>query len=363
MRKEYFKALNYTIGNEDPALELSIMPENADHVFAVAGSGSRVTPLFAKAPRYVTCVDSSIEQLSLAELRITSIKSLDHREFLGFWGYPLENMSAKERKKIFENLGLSAKARKVNSLLFEQNSWRPILYLGRWERTFKKLSVINRAIVGKRALKLFDFHTKSEHDNYLQTQFPHKAWATSIFLLGNSRVFNFLLYKGNFPKKNITKSMYCFYKEAFQKLFSRNLVRTNFLLQLLFFGELKFQEGLPLECNHEMFYKAKMGIQKAEIKYIHGDIMNEVKRTQPKIDFLSFSDIASYFHPPLEQSFLQDIKTSLSPGAIVVNRYYLRIPEDLNINEYKNVTDSFFEAIMNEKTQMYHFGIYKKFEI
>src|SRR3990167_8661273 len=107
MPKTYFDSLNYTLGNEDPTLELSIMPKNIDHVFAVAGSGSRVTPLFSKSPSYVTCVDSSIEQLSLAELRIASVKGLDHMKFLGFWGYPFENMSAKERSGIFERLHLT----------------------------------------------------------------------------------------------------------------------------------------------------------------------------------------------------------------------------------------------------------------
>src|SRR3989344_3558413 len=338
MGKGYFKALNYTIGNEDPSLELSVMPENTGHVFAVAGSGSRVTPLFAKSPQYVTCVDFSIEQLSLAELRIASVKDLDYKKFLGFWGYPLEIISAKERKRIFEGLYLSEERKRIVASLFERNDWGPILYLGKWEQTFRRLSRINRVIVGKRALKLFDFHSKDKHDRYLQTQFPHKAWAASIFLLGNSKVFNLLLYKGSFPKKNISKSMYSFYMKAFQKLFSQNLARTNFLLQLLFFGELRFQEGMPLECDREIFYKAKTGIQNAEIKYVHGDVIEEIKRSQSKVDFLSLSDIASYLHPPQEQGFLQDIKHSLSPNAIVVSRYYLRIPENMNTNGYENIT-------------------------
>ena len=89
MSFEYFsKKLNYTLANEDTATELAILPRGLKHVVAVAGSGGRVLPLFAQNPQHVSCVDLSLEQLMLTELRIAAAQVLQHSEFLSFFGYP-----------------------------------------------------------------------------------------------------------------------------------------------------------------------------------------------------------------------------------------------------------------------------------
>ena len=360
MIEKYFNSLNYTIGNEDASLELEVLPENAQHVFAIAGSGSRIIPLLSKNPIRLTCVDSSFNQLSLTELRIATLKLLDYEDFLSFWGYPSYQIPSHERQQIFNNLEMSKQAREFLETLFKKHDWQPILYLGKWEQTFKKLSQINRWLVGKRGLEIFSCQTKDEQENYLNTKFPHKAWSFLIFMLGNSVVFNALLYKGDFPQRNIKKSLHRFYMERFERLFKQDIARKSYFLQLLFFGRLQFSDGLPVECNQDIFQRAKKGLQKAKITYVQGDILREAKNTSSPIDFFSLSDVPSYFRPPHEQTFLQEIKNSLSLGGIVVNRYYLRIPENLNMDGYQNITDNFRETIEREKIQMYSFGIFQK---
>lgn len=360
MSKTYFNSLNYTIGNEDTSLELAVMPENIHHVFAVAGSGSRIIPLLSKSPQYITCVDSSPEQLSFAELRIASLKALDHQNFLAFWGFPSHPMPPCKRRGIFEGLEISDSARKHTSLLFKKYDWKPLLYSGKWEQTFQKLSRINKWIVRNKGLGIFSCKTKEEQENYLKTDFPQKAWSFSIFMLGNVAVFNAFLYKGNFPQKNIPKSMHAFYLERFKRLFEQDIARRNYFLQLLFFGRLHFPDGLPIECDPGIFLRAKRGLQKAKIIYICNDVIEEAKRTALSIDFLSLSDVPSYLRPPREQEFLQEIKNNVSLGGIIANRYYLRIPANLNTDGYQDITDDFEEAISKEKIQMYSFGIYQK---
>src|SRR5690348_8215276 len=93
----YFDSLNYTLGNEDTALEYDLLPPTVSHLYAVAGSGSRVLPLMAKKPKKVTCVDTSRNQLYLTELRIVSLKTLTYAEFLGFWGYPTNKSTVFDR--------------------------------------------------------------------------------------------------------------------------------------------------------------------------------------------------------------------------------------------------------------------------
>ena len=234
------------------------------------------------------------------------------------------------------------------------------MYAGKWEQTFQILSWINRKIVGKKGLGVFACRSKEEQEKYLNNIFPKRAWSFSIFLLGNAIVFNALLYKGSFPKKNIPKSMHSFYTERFEYLFKQDLVCNNYFLQLLFFGKLQFPEGLPIECDRNIFLKAKRGLQGTYIKYVLGDIIEEIQRVTPLINFLSLSDVPSYLFAPREQEFLQDIKKNISPDGIVVNRYYLRIPENLNTDGYKNITNNFKKIIAKEKIQMYSFGIYTR---
>lgn len=360
MKKNYFDSLNYTIGNEDTTLELEILPEEAQHVFAVAGSGSRIIPLLIKNPRFITCVDSSKEQLSIAELRIATLRELNYEDFLAFLGYPSKNITVNKRKGIFDNLVISSQTREIMSLFFEKNNWESFLYAGKWEQTFKKLSLVNRIVTKEKGLGIFNCRTEEEQAKYFKLIFPRKAWSFVIFLLGNAVVFNNLLYKGTFPKKNISESLYSFYIKRFDYLFKQDLARKNYFLQLLFFGELRFPEGLPLECNKEIFLKAKSGLQKAQIKYILGDAITEASKSSVPIDFLSLSDIPSYLKAPREQGFLQEIRKNISPGGIIVNRYYLRSPENLNADGYHNIAVKFKEAISKEKIQMYSFGIYEK---
>jgi S-adenosylmethionine-diacylglycerol 3-amino-3-carboxypropyl transferase len=360
MSEKYFDALNYTLGNEDPIVELEILPENVRHIMAIAGSGSRIIPLLSKNPLQLTCVDQSFYQLALTELRIASLKFLDYKSFLSFWGYPSYQMTPYQREIIFKNLEISKQAREFLEMIFKKNNWHSILYFGKWERTFKKLSKIIRLAMGKHSLQIFYCQTKEEQKNYLETKFPYRILPFLIFVLGNSLIFNLLLYKGSFPKKNIKNSFYGFYKERLYKLMKQDVVRKNYFLQLIFLGNLKYSDGLPLECDSTIFLKSKKALQRTKVVYICDDILKAANNTPLPIDFLSLSDVPSYFKPPQEQNFLQEFKKNLSQNGIVVSRYYLHISENIDITGYKDITDNFKDIIEKEKTQMYFFGIYQK---
>lgn len=358
--KKYFNNLNYTLGNEDTSLEYALLPKSVNHVFSVAGSGSRILPLLAKEPKQLTCVDSSLEQLYFTELRIEFLNSFEYKEYLAFWDYPPESMISSKRKKIFQKLNLSDTAYKFIKGIFEENNWNSLLYIGRWERTFSKLSRINKLITGKKAEKLFDYTDPSGYYKYLSDHFPHKAWAFTIFLLGNAAVFNTLLYKGHFPKKNIPENLHQFYLNAFTKLFNQGPARNNFFLQLLFFGKLLFPQGNPIECDKKIFSLAKQAIKKTKISYIHGNLIEEAAKADQLIDFFSFSDVPSYFDNNLEKNFLQIIHPKLSPNCILVIRNYLRIPEGTDTRGYEDITNKYTDIISQEKIQMYVIKILRK---
>lgn len=360
MKKGYFDDLNYTLGNEDSSLEYNMLPKNTKHVLAIAGSGSRILPLLAKHPKQLTCIDTSSQQLYFTEFRIETLKSLEYNEFLSFWGYPPYSLTPEDRKKVFQGLNLSKSTHGFISNLFKENKWEGLLYLGRWERVFIILSKINKLITGKKASELFYQKSTDEYFSYLKNNFPHKTLAFVVFILGNASFFNTLLYKGRFPKKNIPETMPKFYLKAFNRLFNQGHARNNFFLQLLFFGKLIFPEGNPTECNKKIFLLAKVGVNKTQISYIRGDIVSEISKITMPIDFISFSDVPSYFTGEVEKNYLQRIYPYLSPHSLMVIRYYLHIPGGTITKGYRDISANYIKLMSQEKVQMYLIKVLRK---
>ena len=179
MSFNYFNTLNYTLANEDTSLEMNILPQGVGHVLSVAGSGSRVLPLFSKLPSEMTCVDLSKEQLYLTELRIEAARVFDLEDFLSFFGYPPRMATPESRKKMFEKIKLTPEAKAFLLALFQELGWASLLYMGRWERTFQKIAKANKYIIGKKALGLFDCQTLEEQARFLEAEFSRNS--ASVF--------------------------------------------------------------------------------------------------------------------------------------------------------------------------------------
>ncbi len=356
----YFNKLNYTLSNEDPGLELGILPEGCPHVLAIAGSGARVLPLFAKHPEVLSCVDASTAQLALTQLRIESLRSLSHREFLSFWGYPGEAMSPPDRKEIFQLCELTPDFRKLLLPCFEEVAWESILYQGSWEKTIIGFSRHIQRLMGASLEKFFLCRTLDEVHDFLLTAFPARRWKLILSLLANANTFNALLYDGSFPKRNIPESYFRWYANGFERLFKLSPARENYLLQLVMLGRVAFPEGMPLEAHPELFHSMKSGIEKAEIRYSAGNVLDVSSSLAAPVDFLSFSDVPSYFAGEQERSFLQRLKPSLGDKAILAIRYFFHLPEKLDSSGFENVTAAHRERIEKDKTPFYRVEILEK---
>lgn len=356
----YFREqLNYTLGDEDSSVELAILPEGARHVLSIAGSGGRVLPLLARAPRQLTCVDISLPQLHLTELRLAAARELSHAEYLGLFGYPPVAMSPEERARHFQRLALSSPAQQFLQGLFEALSWSPPLYVGRFERMLKQLAGVNRLFTGKAGRGLFEARSREEQAAYLRDTFPHTAFKAVLLLLGNSAVLNSLLYKGDFPKKNIPGSAYAIYRDIFSRLFQTFLARESFFLQLAFFGELRFPEGNPIECEPDVYARAQAALKRTEIRFVQDDILELGRREPGAIDFVSLSDVPSFLKGPREVDFLQTLRPGLAPGALVVTRGHLRIPRP-ETTGYELITSSYEDVVRRERTQLWQVQVYRK---
>jgi S-adenosylmethionine-diacylglycerol 3-amino-3-carboxypropyl transferase len=357
---KYFHDLNYTLTNEDTALEFALLPKQAKHAWCLAGSGGRALALLAKQPRRLTCVDISKDQLRLIRLRIESLRTFSHDEFLAFWGYQPVIAEPSIRKEMFQRLKLAQDDYEYFTRLFELIEWQSLLYCGRWEQTFKKLSYISRLITGPSVLGIFECRNIDEQRKFLKENFPKLRWAIVLALLGNASVFNAVLYKGHFPRKNIPKSHFSFYRDVFNHLFQNTLARENFFLQLSFFGKINFPEANPVECKPELYEAAQEALKKTEIRLLQGDLIEQVRATDEPIDFLTCSDVPSYFRGQLEKTFLQDMLPSVQAGGLIVLRHYLRIPENMNTAGLLDITQRFTNLISAEKVGVYTTQVFAK---
>jgi S-adenosylmethionine-diacylglycerol 3-amino-3-carboxypropyl transferase len=361
MSSTYFNTLNYTLANEDTSLERDILRPGCEHVLCVAGSGARVLPLFSRKPRKLTVVDLSHEQLLLTELRIEAVRQLSREDYLCFWGYPPRIVAPEFRKSLFVQLHVSAECRSFFESVFSANGYAPLLYSGRWERTFQKISKMCRLALGPTVGRLFEFEDAVDFRAYMAHEFPEMRWKALIFLIGNSTFFNTLLYRGSFPAKNTSGSHYSFYKSAYDRIFANGLPRQNFFLQLTFLGELQFAEGNPIECQPGIYEEIQEGIKSSNIEYCVGSVIDVVEHRQNEpIDFVSLSDVPSYFDEKTSRNFLQRMALGLSSDAVVVARYYLRVLQTVELNGFKRVNTEFEKSISAEKTQMYTMDVFKR---
>lgn len=359
MGQKYFSGLNYTLGNEDTSVEIGMIKElKPTNVFSICGSGGRSLPLMHESAELLTLSDLSKEQLRLAELRLATYRELTHEQFLIFWGYfPYSDDNHKsERKELLAKVTLTPDTREFFTQVFSEIDFDSLLYLGKWERTFAVFAKINRVLLGVDFDRILRFDNLEEQREYYREKFPMKRWKALIQILGNKAMFNALLYKGDFITKNSPLSHFDYYFQSFERLFTRDLAQKSFFLQLCFYGKIKSLLGVPVEAqkeNYERVHKSK-----TKVDYVQEDFVSYLSRGLKQYDFLSLSDVPSYFQGDLEKEFMQRIKPGLAPGAIIVNRYYLRKSE-CDLSGYVDITENYLKLIELEKVQMYDIRVYK----
>lgn len=357
--KKYFKGLNYTLGNEDTTLEIELVKHyKPTAVFAVCGSGSRSLPLAQESVKELALSDLSNEQLLLAKLREATYKELDFDEFSLFWGYyPYgDNNFCETRKKIFERLNIDGDVRDYFRQIFEANQYVSVLYTGKWEKTFQVLAKIARILMGQDYDHILRFDDLGAQQSYYREAFPMKRWRAVLFLVGNKTLFNALLYKGSFIEKNIPESHFDFYFQAYERLFTRTLAQNSFFVQLCFYGKINSLAGVPVEAKKDVLEAVKSF--KGTFHYLNEDLVEHLQSGSRQYDFLSLSDVPSYFKGELERDFMQKIRPGLKAGAIIVNRYYLRIP-DCDLSGFTDITSKHQKLIDSELVQMYTIKIYQ----
>lgn len=364
MAKKYFhEQLNYTLGNEDTAMDVEIVKKlGSNKIFTIAGCGSRAFPLLAANPEKMTILDFSNPQILLSKLREETYRTLDYEDFLIFWGFPpfARFDYTHQRKNLFAKLNLDSETQAFFHKIFSETNYQALLYLGSWERTFGTLASIVRKVLGKNYDDIFQFHNLEDQVSYYYNEFPMKKWKMIIFLLGNKSVFNALLYKGDFIKKNYSQTHFQYYFESFERLFTGQLARNSFFANLCFYGEINHPDGVTIEAHEHNFKAVKDYFNGGgKVHYEQGDFVSYLKNTKEMYDYFSLSDVPSYFQDDIEKNFMEDIISSVDDKGVVCLRNYLRYPE-CTTTSYEEITARFSDEFRKEGVQMYRPQLFQK---
>jgi S-adenosylmethionine-diacylglycerol 3-amino-3-carboxypropyl transferase len=349
-KNEYFYSLNYTLSNEDTNLEYQLIERQQLSILAIAGSGARVIPLLAKYPKKLDCIDLSFEQLLLTKLRIESLRQLSFEEFKALLGY--HSILPDQRKSIFEKLNLDIQSKSYWTEYFEKINYGALIYQGKWEKAMIGISKIINVFL---ANKVNQFFKNGKHITGVR-------WNTLLFVIANSSFFNSVLYKGKHPVKNIKESYFLYYRKMFKNIFHLKHGQESFFIQLILKGNIFNLMGAPLEVNKIIFEKAKVGLNTCQINYIQSNIAN-LSATIDGYDFISLSDVASYFKDDLERNYQLHLANLLNKNGILVERYYFHIPVNLLSDKLVEVTRANEDLIKNESTQVYKIKIFQKIDL
>jgi S-adenosylmethionine-diacylglycerol 3-amino-3-carboxypropyl transferase len=357
---KYFSKLNYSLGDEDSMPEYNLLPFDSGHVVAVAGSGGRIVPLIAKRPKSITSVDILSEQLDLTELRVEAIRQLEFQDFMGLFGYPEYQRTASSRKTLFASVKLKPQTQTRLMALFDANRWGPIIYMGEFEGMLIKVSKLIRLIVGKHLDRLFEFDDIEQQRAFVHSDaFPYKRWKLALKLFGNATALNALLYRGDFPKKNLPGSTYSIYKKMFADLMDNVLCKDSYFFQMLILGKLIASKTAMMEADPEVFKQIKESLKDTQVNYQQGDIISVVDNIDGEVDFISISDVPSFMPDEAADAFLANVQHKLSPSARVVSRGHLRVVKP-KTEGFRNMTEDSAPLIKGERTSLWHIQMYEK---
>ncbi len=350
MTKNYFQNLNYSMANEDTYMEYRLVQKlDAKKILTVGGSGSRALPFLAVNPEELRIVDVSPDQLLLIELKLETIKQLTRSNAISFW----TSVNDQETEAIFNQLKLDDKFKPFFLFHLKNNPGIPPLYWGKWEKTFIAFSKLTRLLFGQEVREGV-FLAPNPYKFY-EENIKGLRWSMLLKIVGNKAMFNSLLYKGSFIKKNSALSYFDYYHGAFDRLFKLEIKKSHFL-QLCLCGKVIHEEGLPIEFSEELFNKIKNSPTRPV--YQQGSIFE--RSEDSKYDFISLSDVPSYLSGDIERNYIQLLAKNVASGGMIVNRFYLRETENTDLNGFEDVSKQYQDIISEELVQMYQVQLLRK---
>jgi S-adenosylmethionine-diacylglycerol 3-amino-3-carboxypropyl transferase len=177
------------------------------------------------------------------------------------------------------------------------------------------------------AAPLFSAHTLEEQRRLYDKHWNPKLFHGFLRLALSDFVFNRYLYRGHYAggkdRRTVQEPAWEMVYREMTHRFTNTLVRKNFFLQMIFLGEVRYEEGLPPEAHPEVFQRAKDST--TEVRFTLGNFLELTQKNA--YDFYSLSDTISYVADADAKTFVPKLHPEVPKGALILIRSFMRQPE------------------------------------
>lgn len=319
--REYFSGINFSSVNEDWRTEArALQLEGDDVVLCVTGSGDRPLDLLAQAePRRIVAIDRDPAQNELLRLKMAAIESLDYEEYVRFLG--LREAPPAERLDTFQQLAPSLRPESASF-------WRAhtdelahgVLYAGRFERYFAKVSYIARLLRGPVIERLFQFEDIDKQRPFVDDIWDRRWWRYTFRVLLHPLVSR-VLYgdPAYFAHVDVRVGSYLY--DAMTRFLRRHPARESFMLHLIFRGRLP-DHDLPPYLTRQGVATLRDRLNRIDVRT--ADVVEHLNSVPSETySRYSLSDLPSYLSQDAFARLLEGVQHSARPDARIVIRQFL----------------------------------------
>ncbi len=320
MSPAFFDSLNYSSVNEDWRTEArGLRLEPGVRTLCITGSGDRPLDLLAVAPLEIVAIDASPPQNHLLRLKLAALTALDYESYVAFLG--LEPSSASARRAILRRLSpelppASREFWRDHGRLVE----RGVLYQGRFERFFRGMSRVARALRGRDVEALFSFEDLEAQRRFVRERWDRPWWRATYALLCRPGVFRWF-YGDPAYYAHVAVPVGRYLYDRMLAALERFPARESFMLSLVLRGRLSEHDLPPyLTPEGQRVIRERLG----RLTIVDGDLIRAMSAAEPaSFARFSLSDVPSYLDAGAFRTLWSGIARAAAPGSRVVVRQFL----------------------------------------
>lgn len=353
---DFFKHLNYSLGNEDWNVEQQGLRVNpGDHAVCVTASGDRPLHLLMTDCAKVTSLDMNHIQNHLLELKLAAIHHLDYEKYLAFMGCT----SSRKRLSILREIQSHLSPTAADFWLKRSKSIRKgILYQGRTERLTKITAKFFKLFRRKNIKRLFAFDNIEEQREFVNKHWDTPSWRLFFEVFANPKFSKIILDDpGLNAYVEYTDKPGKYIYERMHRYLNAHLAKHSALLQLLLLGKVMPEAYFPYLT--EDGYK-KIRSRQGDIDILTTNITEYLRESAANsIDCFSLSDIASYMPQEAFEMLLESVRHAAKPGARFCIREFMSrrsIPTHLS-EHFKRQPELEYKMEVEESNFVYRFMV------
>jgi S-adenosylmethionine-diacylglycerol 3-amino-3-carboxypropyl transferase len=315
---DFYKRLNYSLGNEDWAVEAQALNvTKGDRVICITASGDRPLHLLMTDCAEIISLDMNRTQNYLLELKICAIKHLDYEKYLAFLGCNHTPFRRNIFSELIKHLTKDCAAFWKKNIKMIQ---RGIIYQGRTERTTQIASQFFKLIRHRKIKKLFLFtHLESQRD-FVKSEWDTRAWRKIFDVFMHPKMLRLLvndpgLATSDYPHPGT------YVRHRIRDFLDNHLAIKSPLLQLLLTGSIAPDAYFPY-LTYDGYTKIRSHPER--LQFLTGDIVEYLEGLESSFaNVFSLSDIASYMPQMDFEKLLYAMQHAASPGARICLREFI----------------------------------------